>query len=126
MPTKIDMKDDEITRYWDAYYIAVETTMPAHSKLQELEDDAEDLGERSGHRADRLRLEADIELLRGRRIAFMANTATIQPPSIQDVQAIQALAAQVANETATRNRKSAILGAATGAMNAFSRIQAKP
>jgi hypothetical protein len=125
MPTKSQLGDGDITRYWDAYYSAVETAMTAHSKLQQLEDDAEDLGERSGYRSDRLRLEADVELLRARRIAFMANTASIQPPSSTDVQAIQALAAQVAKETATRNRASAIVGAATSAMTAFSRIQAQ-
>ena len=124
MATKSGLKDDEINRYWESYYSTVETQMTAQSKLRQLEDDTEDLGEKSGYRASRLRTEADIELLRAKRIAFMADSAAINPPSDTLVNAIKGLAAQVAAKSATRNEAVAIVGVASSAMTSFSTIQA--
>jgi len=123
MATKSGLKDDEINRYWESYYSTVETQMTAQSKLRQLEDDTEDLGEKSGYRASRLRTEADIELLRAKRLAFMAETATINPPSDMLVNTIKGLAAQVAAKSATRNEAVAIVSLGSSAMTSFSTIQ---
>lgn len=124
MPTKSGLKEGEINRYWESYYAAVETQMTAQAKLQQLEDDTEDLGERSSYRAERLRKDADIEMLRAKRIAFMADTANINPPDATLVNTIKDLASQVAARTASRNEARVIVELAVSAMTSFSTIQA--
>ena len=123
---KSELTEDELNRYWDAYSASVRTQIVAKEKLQIIEDSTMDLGERSGYRADRLRVEANAELLEAKRIAFDAANAKVNPPSDADVGQVRALATSVAEETADRNRAKAILGAATTAMTKFSQIQPKP
>jgi hypothetical protein len=121
--TKDQLTPDEINQYWDAYFAAVDALMTAQSKLQGLEDDATDLGERSGYRADRLRVEADIELMRAKRIAFNANRSPISPPDQATVDIIVGLSNQVAAKTAQRAEAAAIVQIAAQAMEEFSKIQ---
>ena len=120
---KSELSPNEINLYWDAYVAAVDTLITAESKMQELESNTTDLGERSGYRADRLRIGADIELLRARRIAFNAEQSKISPPSPQTVNGIVQLVGLVAGEEARRNRANAIVMLATKAMEQFSAIQ---
>ena len=120
---KSELSPNEINLYWDAYFAAVDTLITAESKMQELESNTTDLGERSGYRADRLRIGADIELLRARRIAFNAEQSKISPPSPQTVNGIVQLVGLVAGEEARRNRANAIVMLATKAMEQFSAIQ---
>lgn len=120
---KSRLTPDEINLYWDAYFAAVDTLITAESKMQELESNATDLGERSGYRADRLRIGADLELLRARRIAFNAEQSAISPPSQQTVDGIVNLVKVVAEEEAERNRADAIVKLATKAMEQFAAIQ---
>ena len=120
---KSKLTPDEINLYWDAYFAAVDTLITAESKMQELESNAADLGERSGYRANRLRIGADIELLRARRIAFNAEQSKISPPSQQTVDGIVKLVGLVAAEEAKRNRADTIVKLATKAIDQFAAIQ---
>ena len=121
--TKDQLTPDQINRYCDAYFATVDALMITQSKLQELEDNATDLGERSGYRADRLRVEADIELMRAKRVAFNANRSPINPPDQATVDTVVALAKEVADKTAERAEAAAIVQIAAQAMNEFEKIQ---
>ncbi len=121
--SKDQLDAEDINRYWDAYFVTIDVLMDVSSKLQELEDGASDLGERSGYRADRLRTEANIELMRAKRIAFIGRTAAIRAPTDAEVQVIRDIADKVAAETVSRERAKAILKGSTDAMKKFSSIQ---
>jgi len=121
--TKDELTPDQINRYWDTYFAVVDVLMITQGKLQELEDNATDLGERSGYRADRLRVEADIELMRAKRIAFNANRSPINPPDQATVDTVVNLAKEVADKTAERTEAAAIVQIAAQAMNEFEKIQ---
>lgn len=121
--TKDELTPDQIKLYWDAYFATVDTLMVTQGKLQELEDDATDLGDRSGYRADRLRIEADIELMRAKRIAFNASRSSINPPDQETVDKVVALAKEVADKTAERAQAAAIIRIAARAVDEFNKIQ---
>ena len=114
---------DEINQYWDAYFAAVDALIATLGKLEQLERQATDLGERSGYRADRLRVEADIELMRAKRLAFNANRSPINPPSQLVVGEMIKLSKDVAKLAATRAQASAIVNVAIKAIGEFSKIQ---
>lgn len=120
---KSELTSEEITKYWDAYFAAVDTLIVAQSKLSQLEDIADDLGERSGYRADGLRMDANLELLRARRYAFNADAARINPPSQAMIDGVIATAKAVADEQVNRNRAEAIVKFSTKVMMEFSKIQ---
>jgi hypothetical protein len=121
--TRSTLRPEEIVRYWDVYFATMDTLFAAQSKLASLESSATDLGERSGFRADRLRTEADIELMRMRRTAFNSDAAVISPPDQKVVDDLVALAKTVAGEAANRARAAAIVGAATKATQEFAKVQ---
>lgn len=119
---KSELTPEERVLYLEAYFAAVDTLIVAQSKLSQLERITSDLGARSRYRADGLRIEADIELLRARRIAFNADDARVNPPSQETVDRAIAMAKDVANEQVDRNRAEAIVKFATKAMTEFSNI----
>lgn len=121
--TKDQLSAEEINRYWDIYFAVIDSLITAQGKLLELEDDADDLGSRSGYRADRLRVEADIELMRARRVAFNAGRSAINPPDQATVDAVVALGREVAVKTAERAEAAAIVQIATQTIEEFSKIQ---
>ena len=114
---------DEINRYLDAYFAVVDTLIIAQGKLKELEDKATDLGERSGYRADRLRVEADIELMRAKRVAFNANRSPINPPDQPTVNRVVELSKEVADKTVARGQAAAIVQIAADVIDEFKKIQ---
>ena len=122
---KKDLTPDEINQYWTAYFAAVDTLIVVQAKLEELEKKATDLGERSGYRADRLRVEADIELLRAKRLAFNANRSPINPPDQSTVDEMLKLATEVSKKTATRTQAATIVNIGASAMSEFNKIQTK-
>jgi hypothetical protein len=128
MPTslKSDLTAEEINRYWDAYFAVVDGLIVAQSKLQKLEDKATDLGDRSGYRADRLRVEADIELMRSKRMAFNDDNSSISPPNQATVDKLVDLSKEVANLAATRQRAAALVGLAAKAVSEFNKLQKSP
>jgi hypothetical protein len=115
----------EVNQYWDAYFAAVDALIATLGKLEQLEKEATDLGDRSGYRADRLRVEADIELMRAKRLAFNANRSPINPPSQLVVDEMMKLFVDVANLAATRAQASAIVNIAVKATGEFSKIQSQ-
>ena len=121
--TKDQLTPDEINQDRDTYFATVDTLMTTQSKLQALEDNATDLGERSGYRADRLRVEADIELMRAKRVAFNANRSPINPPDQATVDTIVALAKEVADRAVEPAQAAAIVQIAANAMEEFNKIQ---
>ena len=114
---------DEVNRYWDVYFAVVDTLFIAQGRLRGLEDRATDLGDRSGYRADRLRVEADIELMRAKRMAFNANRSPISPPDQQTVDEVVALSKRVADKTVTRGQAAAIVQIAADVVNEFKKLQ---
>jgi hypothetical protein len=120
---KKDLTSDEINQYWTAYFAAVDVLMVAQSKLEQLEKSTIDLGDRSGYRADRLRVEADIELMRARRIAFNASRSPINPPSQAVVDTIIRLSEDVTSLAANRAQAAAIVNIAATAIGEFRKIQ---
>jgi hypothetical protein len=120
---KEDLTPEQINLYWDSYFAVVDTLIAAQGKLQQLEDDATDLGERSGYRADRLRIEADIELMRAKRVAFNAGSSIIKEPDQGTVDSVVALGKEVADKTAQSAEAAAIVHIATQAINEFNKVQ---
>ena len=114
---------DEVNRYWDAYFAVVDTLIISQGKLKELEDKATELGERSGYRADRLRVEADIELMRAKRVAFNASRSPINPPDQATVTQLVGLSEEVAKAAAKRGQAAAIVQIAARAVEGFKKIQ---
>ena len=45
-----DLTSEEIDRYWNLYFAALDTLIVAHAKLRELENTAANLGDRSRYR----------------------------------------------------------------------------
>jgi hypothetical protein len=115
---------EQINRYWDAYFAVIDVLIATLGKLEQLEKDATDLGERSGYRADRLRVEADIEMMRAKRLAFNANRSPIAPPSTAVVNKMIELAKDAADIAADRAEASAVVTIAGKAVNEFNKIQA--
>ena len=120
---KDKLTPDEVNRYWDAYFAVVDTLIISQGKLKELEDKATELGERSGYRADRLRVEADIELMRAKRVAFNASRSPITPPDQATVSQLVGLSEEVAKAAAKRGQAAAIVQIAARAMEGFKKIQ---
>jgi hypothetical protein len=114
---------DEINRYWDAYFAVVDALIVAQSNIKKLEDKATDLGDRSGYRADRLRIEAEIELMRAKRIAFNDNSSPISPPDQPTVDRLVDISQQVADLTVTRNRAASLVRFIADALSKFNEIQ---
>ncbi|MEQ1845020.1 MAG: hypothetical protein ABL983_05515 [Nitrospira sp.] len=121
--TKDELTADEVNRYWDAYFAVVDTLIIAQGRLKGLEDKAADLGDRSGYRADRLRAEADIELMRAKRMAFNANRSPISPPNQATVDQLVKISKEVAGKTVGRQQAAAIVQIAANAVNEFNKIQ---
>ena len=121
--TKSELGADEINRYWDAYFAVVDGLIAAENRLQELENGTTNLGERSGFRADRLRVGADLELMRARRIAFNSEQTAINPPSQTTVSKLIDLVAKVSSQDANRQGADAIVKIVTGGLKAFAAIQ---
>ena len=120
---KDKLTPDELNRYWDAYFAIVDMLIISQGKLKELEDKATELGERSGYRADRLRVEADIELMRAKRVAFNASRSPIIPPDQATVSQLVGLSKEVAKAAAKRGQAAAIVQIAARAMEGFKKIQ---
>jgi len=120
---KDKLTPDEVNRYWDAYFAVVDMLIISQAKLKELEDKATELGERSGYRADRLRVEADIEFMRAKRVAFNAGRSPITPPDQATVSQLVGLCEEVAKAAAERGRAAAIVQIAARAMEGFKKIQ---
>jgi hypothetical protein len=120
---KDKLTPDEVNRYWDAYFAVVDMLIISRGKLKDLEDKATELGERSGYRADRLRVEADIELMRAKRVAFNASRSPINPPDQATVSQLVGLSEEVAKAAAKRGQAAAIVQIAARAMEGFKKIQ---
>ena len=120
---KNNLTSEEINQYWNAYFATVDALIAAQAKLEQLEKAATDLGERSGYRADRLRVEADIELMRAKRLAFNDSRSPINPPSQGAVDTIVKLSKDVASLSVTREQASAIVNLTASLISEFNKIQ---
>ena len=117
------LTEEEATLYWDAFFAAVRVLITAQSKLEELEDNTEDLGERAGLRADRERLGDELALLNQRHVAFIVGKTAITPPKKKTVDSIVKLVEEVANLEAERNNVNAILKIATTAAEQIAKLE---
>ena len=113
----------EAKRYWDAFMAAVRTIVTAQSKLEELEDSTDDIAERSGFRADRLRLGDKLAALEQGHIAFIAGKNAIKPPTKATVDGVRDLVTQVTELEAERNTAAAIVAIANKAIAEVEQIQ---
>jgi hypothetical protein len=109
--------------YFESQTAAIDVQIEASFKLRKLELKTGDLGGRSGYRADRLRIEADIALLERKLHAFNEQNARIFPPDPSDVNAIRKLLSTVAELTIARNNAASLTKIATDAMNKLAAIQ---
>jgi hypothetical protein len=117
------ISEAEAKLYWDAFFAAVRVLITAQSKLQELEEDTDDLAERAGYRADRLRLGDALAELNQRHVAFIAGTSAIRPPSKKIVDGVVKLVAEVANLEAERDNADAIVKIATKAAEQIAKLE---
>ena len=120
---KNDLTSEEIDRYWNLYFAALDTLIVAHAKLRELENMATNLGDRSRYRGERLGIEIDIELMRRKRVAFTANGATISPPDQSMAERVLQLSREIARKAAQSSEAPEIVRIATTALGQFGKIQ---
>ncbi len=120
---KDELTSDEIDRYWNLYFAALDTLIVAHAKLRELENVATSLGDRSRYRGERLGIEIDIEIMRRKRVAFTANGATVNPPDQSMAERVLQLSKEIARKAARSAEAPEIVRIATNALGQFGKIQ---
>jgi len=118
-----DLTSEEIDRYWNLYFAALDTLIVAHAKLRELENTAANLGDRSRYRGERLGIEIDIELMRRKRVAFTANGTTIRPPDQSMAERVLQLSKEIARKAAQSSEAPEIVRIATSALGHFGKTQ---
>lgn len=120
---KEDVTPEVEALYWKVYFATLDTMYEAQGRLLSLENAATDIGDRSMYRSERLKVEANIELLRAKRLAFSSGSQPIEPPTQATVDAVSELLKKVSGMTADRKTASVILDTATQAMNMFNQVQ---
>jgi hypothetical protein len=116
--------EEEAMRYIQAHFATVELIAEAFGKYDILATDAQTAAARGDFRARALEAGRDLELLKSKRRAFMADVAAINPPSEATVLQAEERAAALADIIASEANASAILDLTTKGLTAFNKIHA--
>jgi hypothetical protein len=114
----------ETVNYLTEYFATVDVLTEAMETYKSLAEDADTAGERSAFRAEALKAQGELELLKSKRIAFMSEQTPIDPPSDQAVAEAQQRAHRLANVIAADAKFDAVLRIANEALQAFETVQA--
>lgn len=124
MPATFNEMDwKEATLYFQSYFATVDTLNTAKQKMETLAQKATDPADFSKYSAKALRISGDLELLKNKRRAFLANKSAINPPSETTVAKIIALSKKVGKMAATVAAFNNILTAVSDALVEFDNIQ---
>jgi len=127
MPTFNSIDDctaEETVLYLKDYFATVDIINEALGKYETLAVNATTVADRSNFRALALEADRDLELLKNRRLAFLAGDAKVQPPTQAQVDKAQALSEQLAKIAAKEAQAKAIIKIATDGLNAFNKLHA--
>lgn len=113
---------EEALLYIQHYFATIDTLNAALSKFETLERNATTIADRSNFRARALEAQRDIELLKNKRIAFLAGNAAISPPTQSMVEEAAALSEEMAKVRATEKQAQNIIGILGKALDAFSQL----
>ncbi len=106
------VQDDEdgLARAFDLMNIAQGMLVSEQVALKAIEEDSTDEAEQALASAQTLRNARELALLDSRRMSLEAGTATLRPPSAQDLVQAQQLAAALAQVLSANARVAAIIG----------------
>jgi hypothetical protein len=117
-----DCAAEETVRYLKDYFATVDIINEALGKYETLAANATSVAGRNDFRALALEADRDLELLKSRRLAFLAGDAEVEPPSQAQVDKAQDLSQKLAKIAAKEAQAKAIIKIATDGLNAFNKL----
>lgn len=114
----------EALLYLDVYFATNDLLTTALAKYERLIIDATSSADRSLYRAEALQAERELEMLRNKRRSFLADEASIKPPSKATVDKAVALAQKLAETAAKQAQGAAVIEMVAKGLEAFAKIQA--
>ena len=124
LKSRSECSPDEALLYLDVYFATNDLLTTALAKYERLIIEAKSSADRSLYRAEALNAERELELLRNKRRSFLADEASIKPPSQQTVDKAVALAKTLAETAATQAQGQAIIDIVAKGLDAFAKTQA--
>ncbi len=115
---------EEALRYLQQYFATVDLITEALGKYETLATDAVTASGRSAFRAQALEAQRDLELLKNKRRAFLADEGAIKPPSEATVKDAEDRATALAKILADEAHATAVITLATKGLDAFNKIHA--